>query len=216
MLSNWEAFSQTYRTGVHSDGIARLTRHFVAGLLGDQQAKTACYIQHLLHLAGGRKSTKGRREAITAAAAGDDMRAIGLRGMGNGSVVDWDEDGSNIRPGPEVEHYERARTEGGAHLLFNAFWRASFFCVHQLLVRDHMHQIDLGVIIRLISAILKKYFECVLQFLDEGKAGLAAQRLEERLRRALARSTGRNGQRYNVSYISYVFDIHHMLYMLHM
>ncbi len=79
------------------------------------------------------------------------MLAIGLRGMGNSSVVDWDEDGSNIRPGPEAEHYERARTECGAHLLLNAFWRVSNFCVHQLRVRDHMHQIE--------------YFECVLQVL---------------------------------------------------
>jgi hypothetical protein len=146
----------------------------------------------------------GRREAITAAAAGEDLRAIGLRGMGNGSVVDWDEDGSNIRPGPEADHYERARIECGASLLFNAFWRVNFFCVHQMLVRDLMHQIDLGVIVRLIMAILKKYWECVLQYLDEGKSGLAAKRLEERLRRALARRTGRNGQRYNVIYLAYV------------
>ena len=60
---------------------------------------------------------------ITAAAAGDDLRGMGMRGVGDGSVVDWDEDGSNVRPGPEASHYEAARKECGAHLLFNAFWK---------------------------------------------------------------------------------------------
>ena len=44
-------------------------------------------------------------------------------------------------------------------------------------MKDCMHQIDLGVIIRLIMAILKKYWECVLQFLKEGSEGLAANKL---------------------------------------
>lgn len=39
-LSNWEAVSRIYRIVVYSDGIARLTRHFIAGLLGDQQVWT--------------------------------------------------------------------------------------------------------------------------------------------------------------------------------
>ena len=42
------------------------------------------------------------------------MRASGLRGMGDGSVVDWDEDGSNVRPGQEASHYEVAIKECGA------------------------------------------------------------------------------------------------------
>ena len=145
------------------------------------------------------------------------MRAIGLRGMGDGSVVDWDEDGSNVRPGPEASHYEAARKECGAQLLFNAFGKVTYFCVHQMLMRDHMHQIDLGIIIRLISAILKKYWEDVLIFLKEGLEGLAAKRLEERLRRALARRTGRNGQRYvvyivNNIYATYIAYVTYALY----
>jgi hypothetical protein len=54
---------------------------------------------------------------------------------------------------------------------------------------DLLHRLGTHVQ-RLISAILEKYFECVLQFLGEGESGLAAQRLVERLRRALARHTG--------------------------
>jgi hypothetical protein len=51
-----------------------------------------------------------------------------------------------------------------------------------------------GVVIVLIQAILKKYWECVLQFLKQELGGLAARRLEERLRLALALHIGRNGQ----------------------
>jgi hypothetical protein len=70
------------------------------------------------------------------------------------------------------------------------------FCTHQMLMRDYMRRTDLGVIILLIQAILKKYWECVLQFLKEGLERLAAKRLDERLRLALARHIGRNGQQY--------------------
>jgi hypothetical protein len=61
-------------------------------------------------------------------------------------------------------------------------------------MRDGMHQIDLGVIIRLIMAILRKYWECVLQFLGEDKAGLAAKKLEARFKKVLDRRTGQDGQ----------------------
>ena len=115
--------------------------------------------------------------------------------------------GPTFALGPESDHYERARIECGAHLLFNAFWRVSFFCVHQMLVRDLMHQIDLWIIVRLITAILKKYWGCELQHLEEGNELQAAKRLEERLRRALARRTGRNGQRYNVVYIANIMYV---------
>jgi hypothetical protein len=99
---------------------------------------------------------------------------------------------------PKASHYEASRKECGFHLLFNAFWKVTSFCTHQMLMRDYMHQTDLGVIIRLIQAILNKYWECVLQFLKERLEGLAAKRLDERLRLALARHIGRNGQRYAV------------------
>ena len=141
------------------------------------------------------KTTSDRREAITAAASGDGLRQLGLRGMKGGKVVEWNADGSCVRPGPEASHYEAGRAECGAHLLFNAFWAVSHCCVHQLLMRDSMHQIDLGVIIRLIMAILKRYWECVLQFLEEGAEGLAAKKLGERLRKALDRRSGSDNQR---------------------
>jgi hypothetical protein len=41
------------------------------------------------------KSTKDRREAITAAASGDGLLALGMRGMSNGAVVEWNTDGSS-------------------------------------------------------------------------------------------------------------------------
>jgi hypothetical protein len=102
-----------------------------------------------------------RREEITAAATGDALRENGMRGVVDGSVVHWDEDGSNVRPGPNASHYEAVRKDCGAHPMYNAFWSLQHFCVHQMLPRDGMHAIDLGAIIRLIMAILMKYFECV-------------------------------------------------------
>jgi hypothetical protein len=76
------------------------------------------------------------------------------RGMGSRAVV-----GSFVLPGPESAHYEAGRAECAAQLLFNTLWGVSHCCVHQLLMKESMHQIDLGVIIRLIMAILKKYWE---------------------------------------------------------
>ncbi len=42
-----------------------------------------------------------------------------------------------------------------------------------MLMRDPMHQIDLGVIVHLIRAVLRKFKECVEIALD--KVGLAAK-----------------------------------------
>jgi hypothetical protein len=41
---------------------------------------------------------------------------------------------------------------------------------------DSMHRIELGVIIRLIMAILKKYWDDVLQYLRDGSDGLVAKK----------------------------------------
>jgi hypothetical protein len=136
------------------------------------------------------KTTKERRSEITAAATGDGLRNLGMQRMLGGDVVQWNEDGSCVRPGPQSKHYEAARSECSAHLLFNAFWSVLHCCVHQLLMKDPLHQIDLGVICRLIMAILKKYWECVLQFLPEGSEGLAAKKLQERLCAVLQRRSG--------------------------
>jgi hypothetical protein len=92
---------------------------------------------------------------MCAAVCGDGLQALGMRGMSSGAVVEWNTDGSCTRPGSEASHYEAARAECGAHLLFNAFWSVSHCCIHALLMCGEMHQIDLGVIIRLIMAILR-------------------------------------------------------------
>ena len=61
-----------------------------------------------------------------------------------------------------------------------------------MLPRDGMHAIDLGAMIRLILAILRKYWECVEKEL--GQEGLAAATLETRLRMYLARRNGPDDQ----------------------
>jgi hypothetical protein len=52
-------------------------------------------------------------------------------------------------------------------------------------------------------AILKKYWECVLQFFPDGSEGLAAKKLEARLTKLLGGRTGQDGQS-QVKYVTYV------------
>jgi hypothetical protein len=61
-----------------------------------------------------------------------------------------------------------------------------------MLPRDCMHAIDLGAIIRLILAILRKYWECVEKEL--GQEGLAAALLQARLCMYSARRAGPDDQ----------------------
>ncbi len=89
-----------------------------------------------------------------------------MRGVVEGSVVEWDEDGSNVRPGPNKRFYDSCRKECGAHLTYNAFWEVQNFCVQQMLPRDGMHAIDLGAITRLILAIPRKFWVCVEIIVD--------------------------------------------------
>ena len=140
------------------------------------------------------KTTDSRRARITRAASGIDMRDhVERPASGANKVVDWGEDGSTHSPGPNSVHYETMRQVAGAHLVFNAFWLIPHFCVHQMLMRDAMHAIDLGVIITIIRAILRAFLECVELALDiEGRA---AAKLELRFRNILARRTGPDGQR---------------------
>ncbi len=77
-------------------------------------------------------------------------------------------------------------------MTYIAFWEVQNFCVQQMLPRDGMHAIDLGAIFRLILAILRKFFVCVERILDV--EGLAAENLEESMRRCLARREGPDGQ----------------------
>ena len=139
------------------------------------------------------KSGRERQHDITRAAAG---KGLHLRGMKLGApVVDWGEAPDHVHsPRPNSANYERFRESAGAHLVFNAFWQIQHFCVHQMIMRDPMHQIDLGAIMHLIRAILRKFAECVEAALD--KVGLAAKRLGERFRLMLAKRSGRDGQRY--------------------
>ena len=104
------------------------------------------------------KTAATRRVQITAAAAGDGLQKRGM--VAGGSVVDWGEAPSHA-PGPNSANYEAFRELCGAHLVYNAFWNVKHFCVHQMLMRDPMHQVDLGAIVHLIKAILRKYAECV-------------------------------------------------------
>ena len=48
-LSNWDTFSKKHRIVIYSDGIARESMHFIAGMLGDQQVYLVD-ISHLLYL----------------------------------------------------------------------------------------------------------------------------------------------------------------------
>jgi hypothetical protein len=41
-----------------------------------------------------------RQDEITYEASGEGIRDRGLRGVVDGCIVEWDEDGSNVRPGP--------------------------------------------------------------------------------------------------------------------
>jgi hypothetical protein len=124
------------------------------------------------------KSGRDRRRDRTRAAGGKD---IVLRGMQPGEpVVTWGEAPDHVHSlGPNAAKYERFHAHAGAHLVFNAFWKVQHFCVHQMLMRDPMHQIDLGAIVHLIRAILRKFQECVEIALD--KVGLAAKKIKTTL-----------------------------------
>ena len=118
-------------------------------------------------------------------------------------VVDWGEAPDHVpAPGPNTANYHRFRESTGAHLIFNIFLKIQHFCVHQMLMREPMHQIDLGAIVlievHLVRAILHKFNEGVQTALD--KSGLAAKRLGQRFRLYLAKCHGKDGQRYVLSY----------------
>lgn len=137
------------------------------------------------------KTVNTRRAQITEAAKGSGLH---LRGMQSGPVVDWgEEEKPTHSPGPNSSHYEVFRTLCNAHLVFNAFWRIPHFCVHQMLMRDPMHQVDLGVIVHLIRAILRKFEECIENVLNI--PGRAVARLQARFELMLAKRQGADGQR---------------------
>jgi len=60
--------------------------------------------------------------------------------------------------GPAARDYERERTRSGFHLFFSTFWMISTFCLFQMHMRDSLHQIDHGVIIHVLRAILRLFY----------------------------------------------------------
>jgi hypothetical protein len=127
------------------------------------------------------KTMRKVRQRVELAAAGPGGY---LKGRHNSTlVVKWDPDGRNVRPGPGiitiiliiyiiyiilisvyktgVLYYESQRIKACAHLFFNAFWLIPNFCINQMYLRDPMHQIDSGVIISFLKAVLRKFRECV-------------------------------------------------------
>ena len=88
-------------------------------------------------------------------------------------------------------HYESQRKKAGAHLFFNAFWLIPHFCINLMYMRDTMHQIDSGVIISFLKAILRKFRECVE--LPLGIVGAAAKKLTSRLRNLLGKKVSASG-----------------------
>ncbi len=90
------------------------------------------------------KSMNTRREEMECGTSGDGLLERGTRGVVEGSVVEWDEDGSNVRVGPNKKFYESCRKECGAHFTYNALWEVPSFSVKQMMPRDAMHAIDLG------------------------------------------------------------------------
>ena len=67
-------------------------------------------------------------------------------------------------PGPNSSHYEDAQERCGAHLVFKVSRMISNFCVHQMLMCNGIHAVDLGIIITLIGAILRAFQ--VLEIVD--------------------------------------------------
>jgi hypothetical protein len=106
--------------------------------------------------------------------------------------LEWDADGKP-RAGMAVTSYERVRKLAGAHLVHNAFWMVRGFCACQMLMRDPMHQINHGVIVYLLRAILWHYVESVEKVLQV-PFKRAAEKLTARLNMVLDPLVGDNGQ----------------------
>ena len=125
------------------------------------------------------RTTTAHRQAVDAEVAGN---------YTNGRpVVEWHPQTKEMVPGPASRFYESGRKRAGCHLVYNAFWAIQGFCIHQMCMRDPMHQMDKGVIVQLLKAILHLYYEQVESVM--GEAGLAAKKLTTRLSAALGSRT---------------------------
>ncbi len=76
-------------------------------------------------------------------------------------------------------------------MFFNVFWLIPHFCINLMYMCDTMHQIDSGVIISFLKAILRKFRECVEIPLGLGNA--AAKKLTNRLRMLLGKEKSASG-----------------------
>jgi len=130
------------------------------------------------------RTTTAHRQAVDAEVAGNST---------NGRpVVTWHPQTKEMVPGPASRFYESGRKRAGCHLVYNAFWAIQGFCIYQMCMRDPMHQMDKGVIVQLLKAILHLYYEQVESVM--GEAGLAAKKLTTRLSAALGSRTDSAGR----------------------
>ena len=131
------------------------------------------------------RTTTAHRQAVDDEVAG--------KHTGGRPVVTWHPQTKEMVPGPASMYYESGRKRAGCHLVYNAFWAIQGFCIYQMCMRDPMHQMDKGVIVQLLKAILRLYYEQVESVI--GEAGLAAKKLTARLKAALGSRTDSAGRK---------------------
>jgi len=93
------------------------------------------------------KTTAAYKSRVLAEAAGNGV-----------PVVEFHAEGKKTTPGPNSKAYEQGRQRAGAHLVFNAFWLISTFCLCQMYMRDSLHQVDHGILIHVLRAILRLFW----------------------------------------------------------
>ena len=98
------------------------------------------------------KTTQRKKKDVFHHAAG----RPGPLGSKASPVVEFTDDGE-CKPGPSAKSYESCRAAAGAHLMFNAFWMVSTFCIYQMYMRDSLHQVDHGIIVHILRAILRLF-----------------------------------------------------------
>ena len=157
----------------------RVTCH--AGVCQRCHVKRADFLETTVR--APRKTTWDMKRSLLEAAAGSHSRGR--------AVVEWDDDGRR-QAGPSVRSYDRIRKMFG-HIVRNAFWAVPGFCVYHLCMRDPMHQIDHGVIVFLLRAILWRYMETVEKQLGLA-AGTAVTKLTARINMVLGKRSDGEGR----------------------
>jgi len=179
------------------DDVARRCVIRLGGFIGDQQETDRvtchagvcqrCHVKRADFLEttvrAPRKTTWDMKRSLLEAAAGSHSRGR--------AVVEWDDDGRR-QAGPSVRSYDRIRKMFG-HIVRNAFWAVPSFCVYHLCMRDPMHQIDHGVIVFLLRAILWRYMETVEKELG-APVGTAVEKLTARINMVLGKRSGDEGR----------------------